>query len=228
MKVLAIIPCYNEEKNIKAVVDNFKLILPSIDIIIINDGSLDNTHKICVDNHYPVIDLPFNLGLANAVQTGMRFAYSNNYDMAMQFDGDGQHLPEYIPEMVALMQERSADIVIGVRRKKKGLRNFGGGFLKLTVKITTGKTLTDPTSGMRLYNRKMIEEFAKHMNYGPEPDTLAYLINRGISVLETPVTMQERMIGNSYLDALNAVKYMLRMSVSILIIQWFRRRREKI
>ena len=228
MKVLAIIPCYNEEKSIKSVVDNLITKVPFIDIIIVNDGSQDNTYKICKENRYPIINIPFNLGLTNAVQTGMRYAYNNNYDMALQFDGDGQHLPEYIPKMIELMRETKVDIIIGVREKKKGLRSLGSFFLRLTVKITTGKTLTDPTSGMRLYNRKMIEEFAKHINYGPEPDTLAYLINRGVSVLETPVTMQERKAGKSYLGFLNAVIYMLRMFVSIIIIQWFRRRRERL
>ena len=240
MKVLAIIPCYNEEKNLKSVVENLKAEVPSIDFIIVNDGSQDNTHEICVENHYPVIDIPFNLGLANAVQTGMRYAYNNNYEMALQFDGDGQHLPEYIPQMIKFMQETSADIIIGSRHimkksthkqdifMKKGplsLRGLGGNLLRLTVKITTGKTLTDPTSGMRLFSRKMIQEFAKHINYGPEPDTLTYLMNLGISVLETPVIMQERKAGKSYLSAFNAVNYMLRMFISIIIIQWFRLRR---
>ena len=228
MKVLAIIPCYNEEKNIKTVVDNLKEKAPFIDLIIVNDGSQDNTQDICINNKYPIINIPFNLGLTNAVQTGMRYAFINNYDMALQFDGDGQHLPEYIPQMIELMQKSSSDIIIGARNKKKGLRSFGGILLRLALKITTGKTLTDPTSGMRLYNRKMIEEFAKHINYGPEPDTLAYLINCGVSVLETPVIMQERKAGESYLNILSAALYMLRMFISIIIIQWFRPRRDKI
>ena len=228
MKVLAIIPCYNEEKNIISVVDNLKDKAPFVDIIIVNDGSQDNTYKVCIDNSFPVINIPFNLGLANAVQTGMRYAYIKNYDIALQFDGDGQHLPEYISQMVDLMQESSADIIIGVRKLNKGLRAIGSACLMFLIKITTGKTITDPTSGMRLFNRKMIEEFAKHINYGPEPDTLAYLINKGVNIYELPVTMQERQFGKSYLNLINGIIYMLRMFVSIIIIQWFRRRREKI
>jgi hypothetical protein len=145
--------------------------------------------------------------------------------MALQFDGDGQHLPEYIPEMVALMQQTSADIVIGSRylgTSPRGLRGFGGKLLRVAVRIATRKRLTDPTSGMRLFNRKMIERFENRMNYGPEPDTLAYLMNRGIVLLETPVTMQERKAGKSYLSAPKAANYMLRMFISIIIIQWFR------
>ena len=225
MRVLAIIPCYNEEQSIKNTVENLKAKAVTIDFIVVNDGSRDNTHKVCIDNNYPVIDIPFNLGLANAVQTGMRYAYDNGYDMALQFDGDGQHLPEYISGMVGLMQESSADIVIGSRymfKSSRSLRGLGVSFLRVAVRIAAGKKLTDPTSGMRLFNRQMIERFATQMNHGPEPDTLVYLINQGVTVLESPVTMQERKAGKSYLSALNAANYMIRMFVSIVIVQWFR------
>ena len=186
MKVLAIIPCYNEEQNLKDTIDNLKTKAETIDFIVVNDGSQDNTHKVCIDNNYPVIDMPFNLGLANAVQTGMRYAYTNGYDMALQFDGDGQHLPDYIPAMVRLMREASADIVVGSRyvtKTSRGLRGAGVRLLRIAVRIATGTTLSDPTSGMRLFNREMIERFAIQMNHGPEPDTLAYLINQGAAVL---------------------------------------------
>lgn len=225
MKILAIIPCYNEDQSIKYTVDNLKARASHIDCIVINDGSTDNTRIICLDNNYPMIDLPFNLGLANAVQTGMRYACKNGYDMALQFDGDGQHLPEYIPYMVELMQETGADIVIGSRymlKRSLGLRGFGGSLLRVAVKISTGKKLSDPSSGMRLYNRRMIEKLANHMNHGPEPDTLVCLINQGATVLECPVTMRERISGKSYFGLLNAVNYMLRMLVSIVIVSWFR------
>ena len=225
MKVLAIIPCYNEEQSIKNTIDNIKAKAETIDFIVVNDGSQDNTYKVCITNNYPVIDIPFNLGLANAVQTGMRYAYLNEYDMALQFDGDGQHLPEYIPEMVRLMQDTNADIVIGSRyamKTSRGLRGIGVGLLKVAVRIATGRKLSDPTSGMRLFNRDMIERFAIQMNHGPEPDTLVYLINQGAAVIELPVTMQERKAGKSYLGALGAANYMLRMFVSIIIVQWFR------
>ncbi|MCL2008653.1 MAG: glycosyltransferase family 2 protein [Treponema sp.] len=226
MKVLAIIPCFNEGENIKNVIEDLKIKTPDIDFIIINDGSFDNTNIVCIENNYPFIDIPFNLGLSNAIQTGMCYALKNNYDMALQFDGDGQHKPEYISRMILLMTETQADIVIGVRKKKNGVRNIGSNLLKIAIKLTTSKYLTDPTSGMRLYNRKMIEEFAKNINYGPEPDTLAYLLNRGILINEIPVEMNNRTAGTSYLNTLNAIIYMLRMFVSILIIQWFRYRRK--
>jgi glycosyltransferase involved in cell wall biosynthesis len=226
MKVLALIPCYNEGESIKNTIDNLKLKTPDIDFIIVNDGSKDNTHDVCIENNYPVIDLPFNLGLSNAIQTGMRYAYNKGYEMALQFDGDGQHKPEYIHEMIRKMQDTSADIIIGSRNLEKdsrgGMRGLGQCLIKLAIRITTGKKLTDPTSGMRLYNRTMIKKFAHQMNYGPEPDTLVYLMNHGVSLIETSVTMQERKAGKSYLTSLNAVNYMLRMLVSIIFIQWFR------
>ena len=230
LRALAIIPCYNEELSIRNTVESLIAKTPDIDFIVINDGSRDNTYRVCADNNYPVIDVPINMGLASAVQTGMRYAYDNNYAMALQFDGDGQHLPEYIPNMIQLMQETDADIVIGSRylqRKSSGLRGLGGSLIRLAVKITTGQKLSDPTSGMRLFNRRMIEKFATQMNYGPEPDTLSYLISQGVKVIEIPVTMQERTAGKSYLNALAATNYMLRMFVSIIIIQWFRVREKK-
>jgi len=226
MKILAIIPCYNEGENIKNTIENLKEKTPNVDFIVVNDGSKDNTHKVCLENNYPIIDLPFNLGLSNAVQTGMRYAYNNGYEMALQFDGDGQHDPVYIPEMIKKMQETSADIIIGSRHLQKGaragMRGLGQVLIKFAIKITTGKKLSDPTSGMRLYNRRMIEKFAHQMNFGPEPDTLVYLMNNGVNVVETSVTMQERKAGKSYLTSLNAINYMLRMLISIIIVQWFR------
>ena len=227
-KVLVIVPCYNEEGSLEQTITDLKE--KYVDIvtggyIVINDGSSDGTREICEKNQFPVINMPFNLGLSNAVQTGMRYAYMGGYDMAMQFDGDGQHLPEHIPEMIKCMLETSADIVIGSRYMQKtssSLRTLGGWIIKIAVRLVTGKKLTDPTSGMRLYNSKMIERFANRINYDPEPDTLAYLINQGIKIVEIPVTMQERKAGKSYLSALNATSYMLRVFVSIIFVQWFR------
>jgi len=222
---LAIIPCYNEEGSIKSTVDNLCEKNPDIDLVVVNDGSGDNTYRLCIENNYPVIDIPFNLGLSNAIQTGMCYAHNNEYETALQFDGDGQHNPDFIPELIKKMQETSADIVIGSRylyKAPRSLRGFCGRIIKAAIKITTGKTITDPTSGMRLFNRKMIKNFALKMNYGPEPDTLAYLINQGIIVAEIPVIMRERKAGKSYLSALSAMLYMLRMTVSIIFIQWFR------
>ncbi len=149
MKLLLIIPAYNEEENIERVVENIKTNYSQYDYVVINDGSKDNTSKICHEKGYNIIDLPVNLGLAGAFQTGMKYAYYNNYDYALQFDADGQHKPEYIN---ALYEEivKGYDIVIGSRfvieRKPFSARMLGNRLISCAIKITTRKKITDPTS----------------------------------------------------------------------------------
>lgn len=229
MKTLIIIPAYNEQDNIKRVVDNLEENYPQFDYIVVNDGSRDETAKICRDNGYNLIDLPVNLGLAGGFQTGLKYAYRNDYDAAIQFDADGQHLPEYIQPMIDEMEKTGVDIVIGsrfvTRPKPKNMRTLGSYLITAAMWITTGKKLTDPTSGMRLFNRKMIKEFAVNANYTPEPDTISYLMKNGATVSEIQVEMAERIAGESYLNPVNAAKYMMKMGISIVLIQWFRKRR---
>ncbi|MBO7484722.1 MAG: glycosyltransferase family 2 protein [Spirochaetaceae bacterium] len=228
MKTLIIIPAFNESENIERVVNNLITNYPRYEYIIINDGSADSTAAVCRKNGYNFIDLPVNLGLAGAFQTGMKFAWTHGYDAALQFDGDGQHRPEYIQSMIEKMEAEKADIVIGSRfvTQKKSLspRMFGSRLISLLILLTTGKKIKDPTSGMRLYSRKVMEEFANGLNYGPEPDTIAYLLNKGCSVKEVQVTMDERIAGKSYLNAVSSIYYMMRICISIVFVQWFRKR----
>lgn len=228
MKTLIIIPAFNESENIERVVNNLIQNYPRYEYIIINDGSADNTAEVCRKNGYNFVDLPVNLGLAGAFQTGMKFAWTHGYDAALQFDGDGQHRPEYIQSMIEKMGTERADIVIGSRfvTQKKSLspRMFGSRLISLLILLTTGKKIKDPTSGMRLYSRKVMEEFANGLNYGPEPDTIAYLLNKGCSVKEVQVTMDERIAGKSYLNAVSSMYYMMRICLSIVFVQWFRKR----
>lgn len=174
-----------------------------------------------------MIDLPINLGLAGAFQTGFKYAYEHGYSYAIQFDGDGQHQPQYIQDMLDKIEE-GYDIVIASRflteKKPSSMRMLGSNLIQLALKLTTGAVIHDPTSGMRMFNRNMIREFALGVNYGPEPDTLSYLIKNGAKVAEVQVTMEERLEGASYLTPINAAKYMVRMLVSILLIQNFRKR----
>lgn len=228
-KVLIIIPAYNEEENIERVVDNLVKNYPQYDYLVVNDGSKDATLQICKDRKYNYLDLSVNLGLAGGFQTGMKYALRNQYDMAIQFDGDGQHRPEYIDTMVEVLKKENADIVIGSRfvseKKPKSLRMLGSNLISSLVKITTKKKVSDPTSGMRLFNKKMIELFATSMNYGPEPDTLSYLIRSGCKVVEVQVEMDDRIAGESYLNLKNSILYMSRMCTSIILIQWYRNKR---
>ena len=230
MKVLIVIPAYNEAESIEKVVDELIYHYPQYDYVIVNDGSRDSTENICRKKSYNVINLCINIGLAGAMQIGFKYASERNYDVVLQFDGDGQHRAEYIGKMLDVMRSSSpcADIVIGSRYlgggDVKSMRRIGSLILSKLIQITTGKKITDPTSGMRLFNRSMINEFAYNMNYGPEPDTIAYLLNNAANIEEVQITMNERITGETYLNATRALKYMIHMVLSIFFIQWFRRR----
>lgn len=226
-EVLVIIPAYNEEGNIERVVDELIQHYPQYDYLVVNDGSRDRTARICRQKGYRMADLPVNLGLAGAFQTGMKYAYRNGYRYAIQFDADGQHLPQYIEDILEKMKE-GYDIVIGSRfvaeKKPRSMRMLGSFLISGAIRLTTGKTVKDATSGMRMFNRSMIDEFANNLNYGPEPDTISYLMKSGAKVAEVQVAMEERMSGTSYLSAGRAAIYMIRMLTSILLIQNFRKK----
>lgn len=230
MRLLMVIPAYNEEDNIVRVVNTIKKQYPEYDYVVVNDGSTDHTSKRCHRNGFEVIDLPVNLGLAGAFQAGLKYAYQKNYDCVLQFDADGQHKPEYIKDMLEKLKQ-GYDIVIGSRfvnkRKERSLRMVGARILTVAIKLTTGKRIADPTSGMRMFNKAMIKEFAVNMNYGPEPDTISYLLKQGASIAEVQVEMDERIAGKSYLNFTRSALYMFRMLASIFFIQNFRKRDDK-
>ena len=226
MRTLLIIPAYNEEESLKSTVDSIVREAPSVDYLVVNDGSKDGTVGVCRENGYPFLDLPTNLGLAGAFQAGMKYAYRHDYDCAIQFDADGQHLPEYVKPMVEALE--NADIVIGSRfaeaKKPRSMRMLGSNLISAAIKLTTGQTVKDPTSGMRAFNKRMIDVMANGLNCGPEPDTVSYLIKRAnAKVVEIPVKMAERTAGESYLNPWRSIVYMVRMSISILFIQLFRK-----
>ena len=226
-QVLVIIPAYNEEDNIVNVTEQFREKYTQYDYVIVNDGSNDHTADICIENKYNILNLPINLGLAGAFQTGMKYAYENGYEYAIQFDADGQHMPEYIDSMLEEMKN-GCDIVIGSRfvteKKPHSMRMLGSDLISLAIQMSTGKKIKDPTSGMRMYNKNMISKFANSINYGPEPDTISHLLRNDAIIGEVQVYMQERTAGESYLKPFKAMAYMIRMLCSILIIQNFRKR----
>ena len=226
MDILVIIPAYNEEGNIERVVKNLIEHYPEYDYVVINDGSRDNTSKICHENHFNVVDLPVNLGLAGAFQTGMRYAYEKGYQYAVQFDADGQHRPEFILPMKEKLKE-GYDIVIASRfvteKKPHSARMLGSNMIAMAIRGMTGTRIKDPTSGMRMFNRKLIRELALNINLGPEPDTVSYFLRQGAKVTEIQAVMDERVEGESYLNFANSIKYMFRMMISIVILQNFRK-----
>lgn len=220
MKVLIIIPAYNEAESIVSVVRKLEQENTGCDYIVVNDCSKDETANILATENIAHINLPVNLGLTGAVQTGYKYAFYHDYDAALQFDGDGQHLPEYIPLMCEQLKEGN-DIVIGSRfvddKKHFSLRMLGSRIITLMIKITTGKTINDPTSGMRMINKVLIKDYAFELNRKPEPDTLAYQIKKGYKVKEVQVKMEERMAGSSiYTGFGNSIKYMLKVVITIL------------
>ena len=193
MKVLLIVPAYNEalniEKTIKDIKDN-----TDYDYVIINDCSKDNTKEICQKNEFNLINLPINYGLTSAIQVGMKYAKQNGYDIVIQFDGDGQHQAKYLKSLVEEIQKENCNIAIGSRfvtkRKPISMRMLGSFLLSIAIKLTTFKTIKDPTSGMRAFDKKSIEEFVNNTSLTPEPDTLVYMIKKKMKIKEVQVEMK--------------------------------------
>jgi glycosyltransferase involved in cell wall biosynthesis len=225
-RALVILPAYNEAASIVSTVENLIATCPQLSFVVVNDGSTDETARRCRQQGFPLIDLACNLGLSGAVGAGMRYACQHGYDAAVQFDADGQHRPEYLTDLLDALAD-DYDIVCGSRylrkTKPRSLRMVGSALISWAIRLTTGHKLTDPTSGLRAYNRRLIERFASSAHMTPEPDTISYLMRQGVRVLELPVTMNERVAGISYLGPLTSIKYMIRMVVSILLVQFFRK-----
>ena len=228
MKVLVIVPAYNEALNIEKTIKDLKQNANEYDYVIINDCSKDNTKEICEKNKFNVISLPVNYGLTSGIQLGMKYALENNYDIAIQFDGDGQHQAKYLKDLVKKINDNKCDIVIGSRfvteKKPHSMRMFGSNIIQGAIKLTTGKKITDPTSGMRAFNKIAIKEFVKNTSLTPEPDTIVYMIKKGMKVEEVQVEMKDREFGESYLNAFKSVEYMLSMMFSIIFVRAFTRK----
>jgi len=224
MKKLVIIPAFNEEDNILNVVKDIHFNAPNFDILVINDNSSDNTLALCKKNHIPILNLPFNLGIGGAVQSGYLYAYYNNYDIAVQLDGDGQHDAKFLNALVDRLLFDNADMVIGSRFiEYKGyqssmMRRLGIRWFSNLIMLLTGKRISDPTSGYRLCNRGIIKLFSEEYpkDY-PEPETLIKVINNKMIIVESPVVMRERQGGKSSISLIKSVYYMSKVSLSIFI-----------
>ena len=200
LKTLIIIPAYNEALNIKNTIEDIKENAPDVDYIVVNDGSKDDTLEKLNLYNYNYINGFQNQGLFGAVQTGFKWALYNDYDVAIQFDGDGQHSALYIKDLVKAIEEGN-NISIGSRfvNEKKPLtpRMLGSRLITFAIKLMTGKRINDPTSGFRAYDRSCIELYANDMNNPPEPDTLVCMLKNGKKIKEVQVTMSEREYGYS-------------------------------
>lgn len=224
MKKLIIIPAYNEQESIKKTVEDIMEKAPHFDYIVINDCSTDKTKEICETEEFNVIHLPVNLGIGGAVQTGYLYAARNGYDIAVQVDGDGQHDPQFLSKMADYMEAEHADMVIGSRFIDKegfqssGARRIGIKYFTMLIKLLTGTKITDPTSGLRMVNREIIEFFAEEYpkDY-PEPESVVAILRRKKKVLEIPVIMRERSGGVSSISMKKSVYYMIKVSLAILI-----------
>lgn len=224
MKVLVIIPAYNEEKSIERVVENLINNYPQYDYLIVNDGSTDRTEEICREKNYNFVTLPVNLGIGGGVQTGYMYAVKNDYDIAIQTDGDGQHNPEYIEKLIEPIVKGEADMTIGSRFiEKEGfqtsfMRRMGINIIKGVIKMCCGVTIKDNTSGFRASSKELTKYFSE--NYAqdyPEPEAIVTSVLNGYTVKEVPVVMNEREEGVSSINAAKSVYYMIKVSLALMI-----------
>ena len=230
MKVLLIIPAYNEEDNILNTCNQIEKYNKDknekIDYIVINDGSKDNTLKVLKENKLNHVNLIRNLGIGGAVQTGYKYAYENGYDIAIQFDGDGQHDVNYVPNICEPIKNGQVNMVIGTRYLDKSvskfqstfMRRLGSNIISKSIKLVTGKKITDPTSGFRAADKSIIEEFAKeYPTEYPEPESTVTILKKGYEVKEVPVSMNERIGGQSSIRLFKTVDYMIKVCLAIIL-----------
>ena len=224
VKILIIIPCYNEEENLERVVARLKKEAPQVDFLIVNDCSTDSSAAICKANGWQFLDLPTNLGIGGGVQSGYRYARDNGYDIAVQMDGDGQHDPAYLDAILAPVEKGELDMCIGSRFiTKEGfqtsfMRRVGINFLSGLLVVLCGKRVRDVTSGFRACGRDMFCYFADHYasDY-PEPEAILAATLRGFKVGEAAVVMEERQGGVSSINPMRSVYYMIKVSLSLII-----------
>lgn len=228
-KVLLIIPAYNEEESIlktcQEIKDYNKKNKTDYDFIVINDGSKDQTGKILDDNNLPHIDLIHNLGIGGAVQTGYKYAYYHDYDIAIQYDGDGQHDINYVKNIIEPIIENKADFVIGSRFienvstfKTSSARRMGIKILSFFIKLSCGFKEYDTTSGFRACNKNIIKDFAiEYPTEYPEPITIVEIVKKKYRVKEVAVNMRERTGGKSSIHSWKDAYYMINVCLSILI-----------
>lgn len=227
MKKLIIIPAYNEGASIYSTVEQILNNAPDYDYVIINDCSKDDTREICEQHGFSLVNLPVNLGIGGAVQTGFLYAKEQGYDLAVQMDGDGQHDAKYLADMEKCLIQERQDMVIGSRFIEKkgfqssGIRRVGIQYFSWLIQRLTKARITDPTSGMRMINRDMITLFAsEYPKDYPEPESVVTILKEGKKVREIPVVMKRRENGISSISPKKSLYYMIKVSLAILMAAW--------
>jgi len=224
LKKLIIIPAYNESENIEKTIHSITTKAPDFDYIIINDCSKDNTKDICERNGFNMINLPINLGIGGAVQTGYKYAFNNGYDLAVQVDGDGQHDPQFLNVMAEYLTTHQLDMVIGSRFinnegfQSSGARRLGIKYFTILISLLAGKKITDPTSGLRIINRDVIKIFSNdYPKDYPETESVVAILRKGKTVQEIPVVMKAREGGVSSITPIKSIYFMIKVTLAILI-----------
>lgn len=234
MRKLVIVPAFNEQDNIIKTVNDLRNHCPEMDVLVINDCSADGTKEILNRESINYLDLSNNLGIGGAVQAGYRYAMKNDYDIAIQFDGDGQHDAQYLDALTEPLEKGSANIAIGSRFIQKegfqssGARRAGISILSHLIRVLCGVKVLDVTSGMRAVDRCFIAEYAEHyaQDY-PEPEAILYAGLKGGKIQEVPVQMRERENGQSSIRAMKSVYYMIKVSIALFIGRITTRKEQK-
>lgn len=229
LKRVAIVPAFNEERNVGRLIDELAALDPGLDVVVISDGSTDRTADVAASRNAFVIRLPFNLGIGGAVQTGFRYAWEEGYELAVRLDGDGQHDPAEVPALVAPVVAGEADLAVGSRfvgsggYRSSAARRIGIRILARVVSAIAGQRLTDTTSGFQACNRLAIGVYASDLPHDyPEVEGMVMAIKHQVRVVEVPVTMREREHGRSSIGALASVYYMIKVLLA-LFVDLFRR-----
>lgn len=227
MKKIIIIPAFNEQKNIVAVIEDIKKNTNDFDYVIINDCSTDETLKVCIENNFNVLNLPVNLGIGGAVQTGFMYAYQNGYDIAIQLDGDGQHDPRFLKDLVSKVESGEADMCIGSRFienrgfQSSGLRRAGIKYFSFLIRFLSGIEITDATSGFRAVNIKLLKCFSNYYPHDyPEPESVVIAKRENFRITEIPVIMRERQNGVSSINVISSYYYLIKVTLALLIARF--------
>lgn len=231
-RICIMIPAYNEEAALAKVIDEVRQCGIVVDIVVMSDASRDRTAEIACGEGVPVLDLPINLGIGGAMQTGFKYAFRNNYGAAMQLDGDGQHDPRFIGTLLEPILRGEADMVIGSRFMGEGgykatpMRFIGMWIFSYLIGLVTNRRITDPTSGYRAYNAEAMQFAARYYPQDfPEPESIVLMIRNGFRLKEVPVVMRERLSGLSSVRPLKAAYFVASNALAIIITGIKRKKR---